>query len=359
MSKIAANRSQPLVSVVIPAYNARQTLTETLASLAQQTYRSIEVIVVDDGSTDGTWELLQSTTLLPVHAVRQANAGLAAARNAGLKQARGDYIALLDADDLCTPDRLAVQVAYMEAQPELRLCCSDFSAFNTGGVLAESYSASYYDAIGHAKGIPSLLPQREQLSVAAWLPAPLNQPVTAYRGQAYKALTHGNFVHPPTIMLRRNVLESVGMFEVEARSMCDWDWIVRVARSGQIGYIDRPLLRYRLSETQMSSGRHRVRAQLDIVHVAERILQRDPDLYQSDRTGYRQELGQHCLSAADALADTQPLQALRWLAYAALRYSVVSESTGRVMVKSLMPSWLLNGVRHLRPHRPQQSTHAP
>ncbi|MEX8518398.1 MAG: glycosyltransferase family 2 protein [Leptothrix sp. (in: b-proteobacteria)] len=358
MSKIAANRHQPLVSVVIPAYNARQTLTETLASLAQQTYGSIEVIVVDDGSTDGTWELLQSTTLLPVRAVRQANAGLAAARNAGLKQARGDYIALLDADDLCTPDRLAVQVAYMEAQPELRLCCADFSAFNTGGVLAESYSASYYDAIGHAShGLQSLLPKREQLNLDVWLPAPLNQPVTTYRGQAYKALTHGNFVHPPTIMLRRSVLESVGMFEIEARSMCDWDWIVRVARSGQIGYIDRPLLRYRLSETQMSSGRHRVRAQLDIVHVAERILQRDSDLCQSEPTRYRQELGDHCLNAADALADTQPLQALRWLAYAAMRYGVVSASTGRVMVKSLLPSWLLNGVRHLRPSPPIKAPH--
>ena len=303
--------------------------------------------MVDDGSTDGTAEVLQASRL-PVRWVRQANAGLAAARNAGLVLAQGEYIALLDDDDLCTPDRLAVQVAYLQAQPELLLCCADFSAFNTSGELAASYSASYYAMLGQAaNGIRGLLPQTTQINLAS-LPAPYNQPVTAHQGQAYVALTHGNFVHPPTIMVRRSVLETVGMFDVQARSMCDWDWIVQVARAGQIGYIDRPLLRYRVSDAQMSSIRHRVRAQLDIVHVAKRIVQRDPALLEHDPAQYRREIGEHCISAADALVDTEPQKALRWLAHAALRYGTVTPQTWRVVLKSLLPTQLLGRLRRWR-----------
>ena len=123
-----------LVSVVIPAYNAQATLGETLRSVLAQTHRHLEIVVVDDGSTDGTWQLMQEFDAA-IRTVRQPNAGLAAARNAGLVAAQGDFIALLDADDLCEPERIAVQIRYLQEHPDVLLCSSDFSGFDAQGAL--------------------------------------------------------------------------------------------------------------------------------------------------------------------------------------------------------------------------------
>uniref|UniRef100_E6PV27 Glycosyltransferase 2-like domain-containing protein n=1 Tax=mine drainage metagenome TaxID=410659 RepID=E6PV27_9ZZZZ len=106
-----------LVSVVIPAHNAAATLAETLHSVLAQSYRHIEIVVVDDGSTDGTWDLLQSFGPA-VRAIHQANAGLAAARNAGVAAASGTCIALHDADDLCEPECIAAQRRGLDALPQ-------------------------------------------------------------------------------------------------------------------------------------------------------------------------------------------------------------------------------------------------
>ena len=95
----------PSVSVIIPAYNAADTLAETLASVVAQTWPNVEVLVVDDGSTDATADIVEMIAEQhhQVRLIRQTNAGVAAARNAGLREARGDLVAPLDADDLWHP----------------------------------------------------------------------------------------------------------------------------------------------------------------------------------------------------------------------------------------------------------------
>lgn len=100
-------RSIPLVSVVIAAYHAAATLGEDLRSIWVQTHPAVDVVVVDDGSTDGRWELLRVRAQGPaVRAFRQINGGIGAAHNRGMLEAPGQYIALLDADDTCDPGRL-------------------------------------------------------------------------------------------------------------------------------------------------------------------------------------------------------------------------------------------------------------
>jgi hypothetical protein len=110
----------PLVSVIIPAFNAEATLGETLRSVFAQTHQRLEILAVDDGSTDGTAALVESLarTEPRLSLIRQANAGVAAARNAGLAQARGDYVAWLDADDLWRPTKIAKQLAVFAAAPK-------------------------------------------------------------------------------------------------------------------------------------------------------------------------------------------------------------------------------------------------
>jgi len=108
---------QPLVSVIIPVYNGARYLRETLESVFAQTYRPIEVIVVDDGSVDDSGVIAQSFP--EVHYIRQANQGVAAARNNGIEAARGEYFAFLDQDDLWTPEKLKVQIDHLLSHPNL------------------------------------------------------------------------------------------------------------------------------------------------------------------------------------------------------------------------------------------------
>ncbi|MCP5432738.1 MAG: glycosyltransferase family 2 protein [Alphaproteobacteria bacterium] len=107
----------PLVSVVVPAFNAERTLAETLASAADQTHRELEILVVDDGSTDATADLVRAFAARDgrVRLIPKANGGVAAARNAGISEARGAYVAPLDADDLWHPRKIELQVGALEA----------------------------------------------------------------------------------------------------------------------------------------------------------------------------------------------------------------------------------------------------
>lgn len=107
-----------LVSVVIPAYNAERYIREAIESVLAQDYRPIEVIVVDDGSSDATATIVESFGS-EVRCIRQENAGTAAARNVGVQASRGAFLAHHDADDLWTPGRLSLQMKALEAHPEL------------------------------------------------------------------------------------------------------------------------------------------------------------------------------------------------------------------------------------------------
>lgn len=116
----------PRVSVVIPAYNAEGVIQQALASVVGQTFRDLEIVVVDDGSTDRTEARAREALArsgLPHRIVRRArNGGPSAARNAGVRLARGAYVAFLDADDVWLPEKLERQVALMEAHPHVRVC---------------------------------------------------------------------------------------------------------------------------------------------------------------------------------------------------------------------------------------------
>jgi glycosyltransferase involved in cell wall biosynthesis len=117
-----------LISCIVPVYNSERYLGETLDSILAQTYRPLEIIVVDDGSTDGTAAVAAGYGHR-VRYVRQANAGEAAARNRGLNVAEGEFVAFDDADDLWHPEKLERQVARLEHRPEIDLSFTSFENF--------------------------------------------------------------------------------------------------------------------------------------------------------------------------------------------------------------------------------------
>jgi glycosyltransferase involved in cell wall biosynthesis len=336
----------PLVSVVIPSYNSAATLPATLDSVLGQTYPRIEIIVVDDGSTDATPELL-ARYAPRVRAIRQANGGLARARNAGCAAASGSFIALLDADDLCEPERIGVQVMFMSKRPDVVLSGTEFGAFDGAGVLAERFARQYYSRLGQAANGPaSLFREPHQIDIARWLPQPPGSPVptTVHAGDVYRDLVLGSFIHPPTVMFARSLLETIGRFDESIRNGCDWEWLVRAARAGRFAFIDRPLLRYRLSAAQMSGPRHKLQLYTDILGNLRRFARDDPQVPVWGGRAYERALGNACTNLAGVVVEADRLKALGLLAEAA-RHRVVSRSGARTLAKALIPRVVVDRIR--------------
>src|SRR5262245_58489648 len=133
----------PLASVIVPVHNGEPYIDDALRSLVGQTYPNLEIIVVDDGSTDRTYH--RAAAYAPKvrcirHATRSGSAS--APRNTGLRESRGEYIAFLDADDILLPDRIEKRVAFLRAHPEAGLVFGDYRNFSTSGQADQSHFRS-------------------------------------------------------------------------------------------------------------------------------------------------------------------------------------------------------------------------
>ncbi|NQT77505.1 MAG: glycosyltransferase [Bacteroidetes bacterium] len=125
----------PLVSIIIPVYNAEQFLAEAMLSALNQTYGNTEIIVIDDGSADKSFEIAYKYKQAGVKIIRQRNKGGSVARNRGLEESQGDYIKFLDADDILTPNAIKEQLAYMEDLEEDKVVFGDFNFMNSKGKI--------------------------------------------------------------------------------------------------------------------------------------------------------------------------------------------------------------------------------
>lgn len=142
--------NETLISVIIPVYQGENYLAEALDSILAQNYRPIEVVVVDDGSTDGTAAIAQSYPL--VHYIHQPNQGHSVAKNTGLANCTGGLIAFLDADDYWPPDKLAIESDYLKAHPEVGCVLGKMRNFLDGGIekprwIPEAVMAEDWDAL--------------------------------------------------------------------------------------------------------------------------------------------------------------------------------------------------------------------
>jgi glycosyltransferase involved in cell wall biosynthesis len=199
-----------MVSVVIPCYNAEPFIAETIESVLHQTYADFELVLVDDGSTDRTAEILGSYSDPRVRVIRQANAGISAARNRGVAESRGSHVAFLDNDDLWLPEKLERQVAVLDRDPEIGLVYSDAFVMSEDGRLRNTFSD--------------------------WMALP--------SGQVFEALLARNAIPTSTVMMRRTVFEAVGPFAPYKISQ-DYDLWLKCAARYRVACIAEPLIKYR------------------------------------------------------------------------------------------------------------------
>jgi glycosyltransferase involved in cell wall biosynthesis len=210
----------PDVTVVVCAYNARPFITDTITSVLRQTWCDFDLVVVDDGSTDGTVEVLESIGDSRLRILRQRNGGAAVALNAGIEAGRGEYVAVLDHDDLWLPTKLARHVEFLEGHPEVDL------TFSWSGLISETGKRLALHSQRHVG------------------PVSFSELLT-------------DFVIGPTssVVMRRSVLASTGLCDPALARYYDMDLFLRIAlvRPANSHAIPEELTLYRRHEGQLSS----------------------------------------------------------------------------------------------------------
>ncbi len=233
------------ISAVIPAYNSEETIARAIESVLAQTRPADEIIVVDDGSTDKSAEIVSSYAD-KVTLIRQENAGVSVARNRGIEAAMGEWIAFLDADDEWLPEKLKLQSEHLMRHPDLKWAYSDF------------YRKEYGDEkLRQAHDSPNLTAVlRDELFEDYFL---------AYRNHGYAWTS--------VLVIKQEVFETVGMFEPGMKRAQDNDLWYRIAyQYPRIGYIPKPLAIYHLDTTGSSTKTNdSIEFMMDLVHRHENL----------------------------------------------------------------------------------------
>jgi glycosyltransferase involved in cell wall biosynthesis len=245
----------PLVSVIIPTHNCADYIADAIESVLAQTYGEYEIIVVDDGSTDGTKSAL-APYMGKIHHLHQDNRGVSAARNAGIARARGEYIAFLDADDIWFPMKLDLQVRALKAHPEAGLAFTDFLDFDESGVTRQSRLNTWPQA-------------------RAWFDRQRIEDTEIACGPMYEDLLQTNWIHASSAVVKRHVLGVVGLFDEACLSGEDTELWLRVARQHPLLCVNRVLSGYRYRSESLCgpTDSRAMRINRIVVQVLEKHLQ--------------------------------------------------------------------------------------
>ena len=216
------------VTVVIPTYNRGHIIARAVASALAQTHEDLDVLVVDDGSTDDTADRLKAIGDLRLQYVVRPHAGVSATRNAGVKLATGDLLSFLDSDDEWKPNKLQREIAFFEQHPELDAVFTDLEKYDGDAFVPSFMRASPLFSrrlTGVRAGDGIVVPSREM----------------------YIYLLQEVFVKPSALTMRLDAFRCAGGFDERWSSSEDWEFLLRFAKWGRFGYIDEPLVILRIS----------------------------------------------------------------------------------------------------------------
>ena len=234
--------NEPRVSIIIPTFNRAGTITKSIESVLRQSFSDFELIIVDDGSRDNTEDVVNSLADDRIRYIRQeTNSGGSAARNVGIHEARASLVAFQDSDDVWMPDKLSSQLAAL-----------DDPALSPGLV---------YSGFLHIRG-----------EKTTYLPG---SRIAQKDGWIHDQLLLGNFISTQTVLVKREFLEQVGLFDESLPRLQDWDLFLRLSKSCKFKCIDEPLVKAYYSTDSISSNNLSLLESLEIIHGK----------YQKDFTG--------------------------------------------------------------------------
>ena len=217
-------KKKDIVSVIIPVYNRKDMISDAVESVLSQTYKDLEVVVIDDGSTDNTVEEIKKIKDPRIVLLKAEHKGPYHARNMGIKKSKGDFIAFLDSDDMWLPEKLEKQMKQFEKNKEVFLVFTDRFVFRDKN---NDYSLEN-DVKTEEKKI-------------------LNS--------HYKELLKMNYIVTSSVVVKRQVFDDLGFFIEEKRGDLDYNMWLRVARKYKISYISEPLVLYKVHEKRMTEKR--------------------------------------------------------------------------------------------------------
>ena len=286
-----------LVSVIVPTYNRRETIQAAIASVQRQTFSDWELIVVDDGSTDETADLIEGSDPRLV-LIRQKNQGVNAARNTAMLRARGSYIAFLDSDDEWLPHHLELSVAFFRAFPEENFLSGEFSEDGgTGSLVHFLHSAltEWYPPLAERAGSSLLsLPPGESdpyrrvfgsaEPIGEWgrdiVARTPYRNARLYRGRVFEHMRFGFlFALQPTVVTRR-AREAVGLFDLRYRIGADYSYLANLCRGFTANFLSLPMaIKHehardgtKLNEGHLSTGPTRFEFERDLLHQFEELF---------------------------------------------------------------------------------------
>lgn len=240
------------LSVIIPVYNCMAYLPACIDSIVAQEMDNIEVIVIDDGSTDGCTQWLEQKARIyaPLKVISQANKGVVEARNTGIAAAKGELIAFLDADDTWTEDKLSAQVNYMKRHQGCALTFTNYDHIDEAG-------NDIIDCFSYWKN-PALNQSSTMQFVG--LHDPLN------------VLLSANIVGTSTVIARKQSMIDVGLFDPTLNSASDWDMWLKLTQKGCFAYCSAPLMKYLMRQGSITANR------LNRLSAMETIVSRVQDI---------------------------------------------------------------------------------
>lgn len=222
----------PLVSIIIPAYNAEAFIGETIESILAQTYHNIEIIIVDDGSTDRTAEIVQRYDPPIKYYYQKNSGGCSVPRNHGIIQSTGRFVSFIDADDIMLPDRIESQVDFLNHHSEIGLVFCDYRNFFND----EQSPLSHFQTCPR---LSSILRNQEEVEI----------------GNARPYLAYENFGIAGSFMLRRELLAYVPGFEPTLKASEDFHFYYRLSRYTKVGIINKVGMLRRLHSSNMSGNK--------------------------------------------------------------------------------------------------------
>ncbi len=258
----------PTISVIIHTYNNEKFIAETVESVLKQTYNEYEIIVVDDGSEDGTRDaLLPYMQKIRYH--YKENGGIASAKNAGISLSKAEFIAFLDHDDLWIPDKLKIQIEHFNRNPQIGLVYAKYTSFRDDKELR-------------------------------------TKPEKGYSGWIFAKLISKSFIQTSTVMVKRDCLNAVGPFDESFRLADEYDMFLRIARRFQCGFVDRELTRYRVHDTNASKndllfGKENLR-------VYKKIYNSYTNLDEKEKKILKKRIGMYSIKVAKGLYNQGQLE---------------------------------------------------
>lgn len=248
----------PKVSVIIPAYNCGGHISEAVDSVLGQTYKDIEAIIVDDGSTDNTKEALKRYEG-KIRYVYQEHGGVSRARNLGISRSSGEYIAFLDADDIWVPEKLAKEMVFLEENKDAGLVACDLDVFDENGMLGETY----FGRSGFEYG-------------------------SRIEGKGFKSLLEHNFCNLSAVLIRKELLDRIGLFD--ERIVCgeDLDIFLRAAACSRIGVMPEALVRRRMYGRRTKSSSIDIDTRKEnLVYIYDKVERAFPGIISKEKIDVR------------------------------------------------------------------------